>query len=93
MPLSNLRVETNMAGQVMDDETWQTYTQNQQTKRSESPEHSQSKTMPVVGPKPVTNEVKPLPKPVAKTVKAVPTKEDKALTKANKKDLKTRNIK
>ena len=82
-----------MAGQVMADESWQTYTQNQQAKRSESPEHSQSKTMPVVGPRPVTNEVKPSPKPVAKTVKAAPTKQDKALTKANKKDLSNRNLK
>ena len=78
MPLKDLKVETNMAGQVMQDETWQTYEVNQQMKRDDAPAHSQAKTMPVVGPKPV---------------KVKPTKHDEALTKANTKDLKTRNIK
>lgn len=78
MPLSNLRVETNVDGQVIKDEQWHRYTQNQQAKREEAPEHSQAKTMPVVGPKPV---------------KAAPTKADQALTKANKKDLTNRNLK
>ena len=78
MPLKDLKVETNMNGQVMQDETWQTYEVNQQMKREEAPDHAQAKTMPVVGPKPVRPE---------------PTKADKAVTKANKKDLKTRNIK
>lgn len=78
MPLKDLKVETNMAGKVVQDEQWQTYQHNQQKKRDEAPDHSQAKTMPVVGPKPVKTE---------------PTKADKALTKANTKDLKTRNIK
>ena len=85
MPLSNLKVETNMNGTVKEDESWQTYTVNQQMKRNDAPgaslraaDHSQAKTMPVVGPKPV---------------KVKPTKQDEALTKANTKDLKTRNIK
>lgn len=78
MPLSNLKVETNMNGTVKEDESWQTYTVNQQMKRNDAPDHSQAKTMPVVGPKPV---------------KVAPTKQDEALTKANTKDLKTRNIK
>ena len=78
MPLKDLKVETNMNGQVMEDETWQTYTMNQQAKRDTAPDHSQAKTMPVVGPRPV---------------KVAPTKQDKALTKANTQDLKTRNIK
>ena len=78
MPLNDLKVETNIAGKIIQDEQWHRYTQNQQMKRESAPDHSQAKTMPVVGPKPVQPE---------------PTKADQALSKANKKDLKTRNIK
>ena len=78
MPLRNLKVETNIDGQIINDEQWHRYTQNQQMKREVAPDHSKAKTMPVVGPKPVRPE---------------PTKADKALAKANSKDLKTRNIK
>lgn len=78
MPLNDLKVETNMAGKIIQDEQWQTYQVNQQMKSESAPDHSQAKTMPVVGPKPVKPE---------------PTKADKAVTKANQKDLKTRNIK
>ena len=78
MPLKDLKVETNIDGTLIQDEQWHRYTQNQQMNRDEAPDHAQSKTMPVVGPKPVRPE---------------PTKADQELTKANKKDLKTRNIK
>ena len=78
MPLKDLKVETNIDGQLIQDEQWHRYTQNQQMKRETAPDHSQAKTMPVLGPKPV---------------RPTPTKQDQALTKANKKDLTNRNLK